>query len=166
MYLKCLAVAAVAAMLVVPASAADAEKKKGKGNRQSPAAQIVKQLADVGLTEEQTSKIMELGKAAGAKMKELREAAGITPELTKKRSEAQKSMKDSGKKGKELQEAVNEAAGYTEEQIAGLKKVNEARMAFTKEVIGLLTDEQKEKLPKQMQRSAKGGAKKKKKDAA
>lgn len=171
MYLKCLAVTAVAAMLAVPASAEDAEKKmKGKKGRQSIGAQIVKQLAKVGLTEEQTSKIMEMGKAADENMKSIREAAGITNELNKKRMEAQKSMKDSGKKGKELQAAINEAAGFTEDQVAGLKKMNEARMMLHKKVIGLLTDEQKENLPKQMQRLMKGGdkkmKKKKEKDAA
>ena len=99
----------------------------------------------------------------------MRDEAGITPALMKKRVEAQKSLKDSVKKGKELQAAINEAAGFTEAQSAAFAKVAEARTAFQKQVIALLTDEQKENLPQAMKRlsaadsgKAKGKGKKKK----
>ncbi len=161
----------LAAVIAVPALAADDEKgkKKGKRGEQNAATQLLKQLEEVGLTEDQVTKIKEIGKVAGAKMKEIREAAGITVELTKKRAEVAKSMKDSDKKGKELNAAVDKEAGYSEAQSAALAKANEVRTKFRGDVMALLTAEQKEKLPKQLQRAAKAGAKgkgKKKKDAA
>ena len=68
--------------------------------------------------------------------------------------------------------AFNEAAGLSEAQIAAIKKVSEARQKFQKDVLALLTDEQKEKLPEKLTRAANRGGerakgnKKKKKDAA
>ncbi|TWU47291.1 hypothetical protein Poly51_50900 [Rubripirellula tenax] len=168
MKFKMLGVMILAAVLVVPASAdeADGAKKKGKGARGASASgQILKQLESVSLTDEQTTKIKELGKAADAAMKTIREESGLTAELMKKRADAQKELKDSGKKGKEMAAAVNEAAGLSEAQSAAFGKLNDARMKFQKEVVGLLTDDQKASLPQQLMRAGKEG-KKKKKDAA
>lgn len=164
MKLKLAATALLAALMVAPAIADDEAKtkqRKKRAARNNAATQLIKQLEPVALTEEQIAKIKELGKAAGAKMKEIRDEAGITMEVTKKRTQAAKSMKDSDKKGKELQAAINKAAGLSEAQVAGLAKQNEVRTQLRKDVVALLSDEQKEKLPKQMQRAAKAGAKKK-----
>jgi Spy/CpxP family protein refolding chaperone len=154
----------MAALVAAPAFAQDdtAKKKRKKGQagaQQNVAMQTIKQLEDAKLTDEQIAKIKELGKTANAKLVALRDEAGITPALLKKRADAQKSLKDSGKKGKELQAAINEAAGLTEAQSAAFAKVNEARTAFQKQVIALLTDEQKENLPQALKRvaNAKGG---------
>ena len=162
---------ALAAMMIVPALAADEAKnakRKGKGKeaRQNfVTMQVLKTLKPAELTDEQTKKIREMGKVVSAKVLEMREAAGITPELNKKRAEAQKSMKESGKKGKELASAVNEAAGFTEAQSDAVKSMNETRMAFQKKVIAMLSDEQKAKLPKRLTSEGRGKGKKKK-DAA
>lgn len=176
MNLKLVGAALLVALMVVPAAAEEEvkAKRKGKGKRgqQNAATQLLKQLEEVGLTEDQIAKVKELGKTAAAKMKEMRDQAGITLEVMKKRTEAMKSVRDSGKKGKEAMAAAIEAAGITEAQEAALKKIAAARMAFQKEVMGLLTDEQKEKLPERLQRASKAsgkkgkGAAKKKKDAA
>jgi hypothetical protein len=158
---------ALAAMMVVPALAEDQPKKakgKGKDGANPVVTQLLKQLEPVELTEEQIAKVKELGKVAGEKIKGINEAAGITPELMKKKAEAVKSLKDSGKKGKELAAAVNEAAGFTEDQIKASSEADEIRQNFQKEVIALLSDDQKAKLPERMQRGDK--TKKKKKDAA
>jgi hypothetical protein len=76
-------------------------------------------------------------------------------------------LRESGKKGKELMQAVYEAAGLSEAQIAAMKSITEKQATFKKEVVALLTDEQKENLPKQLLRSgkAKGKGKKKKEEA-
>lgn len=176
MQMKVLSVLALAAIIANPAFSQDdtaEKKKKGNRGRQNASAQMIKQLADVSLTEDQIAKIKELGNKAGAEMKTIRESSGITAELMKKRAAAAKSMKDSDKKGKELQAAINKAAGYTEAHTAAMAKSNAVRMKFQKDVVALLTDEQKEKLPARMNRSAqakkkgagakKGDAKKKKK---
>lgn len=174
MKFRMLMVAAVAAMLVIPAVADDAKKerkKKGSKGARTAAMQMMKQLEVVGLTDEQTTKLKELGATADEAMEALRNEAGLTKELVKKRTDAQKELKGSGKKGKELAAAVNEKAGLTEQQAAAFASLNAARMKFHKEVVGMLTDEQKAKLPEKMMRmmkSGKGkkGKKKKNKDDA
>ena len=152
MKFRMLSLIAVAAMMVCPAFAAEKEKKgKREGAaQQNPAAVLMKQLADVGLTDEQTAKIKEMGKKVMADMKAMRDEAGITPEITKKIAEAQKSMKDSDQKGKGRMAAIHAAAGLSEAQIATITKVNEARMKFQKDVVAMLTEDQKAKLPEQM----------------
>tara|TARA_R110002049_G_scaffold27321_2_gene94367 strand:- start:646887 stop:647408 length:522 start_codon:yes stop_codon:yes gene_type:complete len=173
MKLRMLSLFAIAAMMVCPTFAADEAKKGKKGNRQAGrqnvAAALMKQLAEVGLTDEQKTKITEMGKKAGAEIKAIREEAGFTADLSKKLAETQRSMKDSEKKGKDRMAAIHEAAGLSEAQIASLKKANEVRGKFQKDVVALLTAEQKTKLPEQLSRTMNRGKKgqgKKKKDAA
>lgn len=109
--------------------------------------------------------IKEIGKAADEKAKEISDNSGLTAELVKKHAAAQKSLKDSGLKRKELVAAVNEKAGLSEDQATAIKDVNAIRMKMQKDVIALLTDEQKGALPEQMKREPKksGEPKKKKK---
>ena len=165
MNLKMFGAIALAALIASPVLAADdtANKKKGKRGQQNAATQILKQLEDLKLTDDQVAKIKEMGKEASAAMKKMRDDAGITAAVIKKRTEAQQAMKDSELKGKELMAAVNEKAGITEAQANALKTINEARMKFQKSVVGLLTDEQKEKLPARLKRSANAGKGKKSK---
>ena len=155
---------ALAAIISIPALAADdaKEKKKGKRGQYNAAGQLLKQLEDVGLSDEQIAKIKELGKDAAAKMKKIKDDAGITMELTKKRQEIVKAMADSEKKGAELAAAINKEAGFSEAHAKALKLVNEVRMEFNKSVVGLLDDGQKGKLPERMKRFT-GGKKGKKK---
>ena len=166
-----LSVAILSAVLVAPVSADDlrTKKKKGKRDRQrGMTTQLIKRLDAVKLTDEQVGKIKELGKVANEKAKEIRAEAGLTGELMKTRAAAQKSLKDSGKKGKELMAAVNEKAGLTEEQAKSLKGVNKVRIKLQKDVIALLTDEQKKNLPEKMlhsQTKRKGKGQRKKKAA-
>jgi len=147
---------ALAALISIPAFAADdaKEKKKKKGNKgqNNAAGQLLKQLEDVGLNDEQVAKVKELGKDAAAKMKKIRDDAGITNELQKKRQEVAKAMQDSEKKGAELAEAINKEAGFTEAHGKALKLCNEVRMEFHKAVVAMLDDDQKSKLPARMKR--------------
>ena len=159
MKLKMFNAVVLAALLAIPTNADDAKpKKKGDRERQgaNPAAQLLKQLDSVGLTDQQTAKIKEMGKKFDVQMKTLRDEAGITPELMKKRMEAQKSLKDSDKKGKERAAAINEAAGMTDAQVAAMEKMMAARQKLQQEVVGLLTAEQKENLPPRMTKGPKG----------
>jgi hypothetical protein len=166
MNFKVFGVLALAAMISIPALAADdtKEKKKKKGNRgqASASGQLLKQLKDVGLSDEQIAKVKELGKDATAKMKKIKDDAGITLDLTKKRQEIAKAMADSEKKGAELAAAINKEAGFSEAHAKALKLVNDVRMEFHKSVVALLDDGQKEKLPARMKRFT-GGKKGKKK---
>ena len=165
MNFKVFGVLALAAMISIPALAADdAKEKKKKGNRgqANASGQLLKQLKDVGLSDEQIAKVKELGKDAAAKMKKIKDDAGITLDLSKKRQEVAKAMADSEKKGAELAAAINKEAGFSEAHAKALKLVNEVRMEFHKSVVALLDDGQKEKLPVRMKRFT-GGKKGKKK---
>lgn len=164
-------------VIAMPLAADEKEDKaKGKGkNRQrgqNVASQLLKQLSDVGLSEEQTEKIKAAGQSVNTEMAKIRSEAGITPELMKKRAEATKSLADSDKKGKERAAAIDEAAGLSKPQIEAMNKLNAVRMKYVRTVVAMLTDEQKEKLPKQLARAAQPekkrekGNKPKKKDAA
>ena len=162
MNLRSFSAVLLAAIIALPALAVQDDvkgKRKGNRGRQNAANQLIKSLEPVGLTEDQIAKVKELGKVAGAKMKKMQEAAGITPALIKKRAEVMKSMKDSDKKGKDRTAAVNKEAGVTDAQAAALVEVNKVRTKFKSEVIALLSDEQKEKLPEQLQRAANAGKK-------
>lgn len=162
-------VLSLALLLAAPMQAEEKAKPKKKGQGgQNIAAQLLKSLADVELTKEQKEKIQAMGKEAMAEMSKVREEAGITPELTKKRAEAAKSV-ETEKKGKARQAAIDEAAGLTKEQSTAMAKMTELRQKFQKDAIGVLTAEQKEKLPQNLKRLAgqkegKKPAKKKKSD--
>ena len=158
------AVIALAAVMVNPLFADDEATPKKKrrnatGARQNVAAQLIKQLDAIELSDEQKTKIKELGAKATEQMKAIRTEAGLTPAVQKKRAEVVKSMQDSELKGKQRVAAVNEKAGLNEEQAKALAKVNAIRTKFQTEVIAMLSDAQKEKLPQRLQRMAKAGKK-------
>ncbi len=168
MSLKWFVAAALSAVMIGPVSADDtkgAKKDRKKQQRSAMATQLIKRLQEVKLTDDQVAKIKELGKVAGVKSKEIREQAGITQEIIKKRAEAQKSLKDSGKKGKQLQAAINEQAELTEQQAKAMNELAELRSKLQQDAIALLTDDQKQILPKRLQRAAKNSVKKKKNKA-
>lgn len=157
---------------VVVADDAPAKKKKRDGaGRKSAAANVLKQLKDVGLTDEQKTKIQALAKKSRAEMLAAREEAGITPELMKKRYAAMKELRESGKKPGEIFAAVNKQLDLNEAQVKALKQANTARTNLLKSAVALLTDEQKAKLPERLLKSTgkrgkgKGKGKGKKKKA-
>ena len=149
---------AFALLLSTFAVAEDAPKKKGKkarAGRNNQVAAVMGQLKDVGLTDEQKTKIEELAKKMAEEAKKLRDDAGLSADVMKKRTEVMKKLKESGKSQKELLEAANKEAGLTEAQASALKKANGLRTEMLKGAVALLTDEQKEKLPERLTRLAK-----------
>ncbi len=155
--ISCLSVLALAAVVCVSAVAQDdapAKKKKGKGGGgNSIVAQIMKSLEAAKLTDDQEAKIKELGAAVQEQIKAL-STEGLTPELTKKRAEALKAAREAGKKGKDLAAAANE--GFSEAEKTVLTKSNEITTKFRKQVLALLTDEQKQALPEAVVRTLAG----------
>ena len=88
-------------------------------------------------------------------MKELREKLDkvLTDEQKKARAEVNKEARTSGKKRKELQQAIKDATKATEEQQKQIdeveKKIIELRQQIREKVEPILTEEQKTKLPPQ-----------------
>jgi hypothetical protein len=106
----------------------------------------------IKLSEEQEKKIAALKKEYGPKFDEIQKKSNkiMTPERQKAASEAaQKAIKE-GKKGKEVQEAVEEALNLSKEEKAQLNEINQASLKlFTeaqKKKDEVLTDEQREQL--------------------
>jgi succinate dehydrogenase/fumarate reductase flavoprotein subunit len=158
----CLFSLSLAALLVSPVLAQDARAKKNKPaarNKELPAVQLPK---DITLTDEQKTKVAELEKEYGPKMKELREKLDktMTDEQKKARQEVLKEAREKGKegkKGKELHQAINDAMKLTEEQQKKYDETDKQIVALRQEILEkvkpILTDEQKEKLPKRPERN-------------
>jgi hypothetical protein len=139
----------VCAWFTPPASA---QEKKAKGGAAGMMmSQLLKALEKAELTEEQTLKIKERYMKVATEVDKLRTDAGISPDIVKKRVEAAKAAKDSGKKAKEMQESLFEAMGLTDDQkkvfIESEEKINKAKMEIGK----MLSEEQMAKLPAQVQ---------------
>ncbi len=147
----------MSALLLAPALADDAKPKKGKANvarKEQPAVQLPK---DIELTDEQKPKVAELEKEFAPKMKEAREKLdkGLTDEQKKARQDVLKESRTNGKegkKGKELQKAVQEALKLSDDQKKSYeeseKELAALRNQIRDKVEPILTDEQKAKLPK------------------
>ncbi len=116
-----------------------AQEKKARKERKKPdpAAGILKKLEKAELSEEQVAKIKTLAAATAEKTKAARAKAALTDE----QKAAIKKAREEGKKGEELRKVVT----LNEEQKAAMKEAREIQAAMMKEVLGLLTAEQKEK---------------------
>ncbi len=157
---KCLLSLSLAAFLLSPAIAQDAKAKRAKPNarKEQPAVQLPKEIT---LTDEQKTKVAELEKEYAPKMKELREKLDkvMTEEQKKARLDVMKEAREKGKegrKGKELQQAIKDAMKLSDEQQKSYdetdKKIVALRQEILEKVKPLLTDDQKEKLPKRPER--------------
>ncbi len=146
---------ALVAVVVAPLTLRAQEKGGKKANAETMVTQLLKQLEKAELTAEQTAKIKEVFGKAATEVTTKRTGGGITAEMLKKKTDAQKSAKEAGKKGKEQQEAVIAAMGMSPEQTK-LYTETEALLGKARIEIGkLLTPEQIAKLPEQAQSSLK-----------
>ena len=149
--------AILSAIIVLPATAQDEQKKQRRRGNNRMATQFLKQLEPAKLTDEQLAKVKEMAKEATEKMAALRKDAGITPELMKKRTAIAKKMQGSDLKAKERTAAINKEAGLTEAQAAVFQQTNQSRVEFQRKIFAMLSDEQKAALPEKLQKSLKGG---------
>ena len=138
-----------------------------KGRKADPATQMVKQfmkqLEKAELSGEQTTKVTELFTKVAKDVSTKRTEAGITQEIMRKRTAASKEAKEAGKKGKEMQAAVEAAVVLTEAQKKLMVETDELLAKARVEVGKLLTPEQMKKLPEPFQTNLKEKAVKKKK---
>jgi len=155
--LKTMTLLALAAVIALPLSAEDKKEKKSKkgGN---PLAQTVAKVKEAGADEGTVEKVEALAKEYGPKLLEAREGLG---DAAKKIAEARKAASAEGKKGKDLQAAVEAAVQLTDEQKAAQAEMKEIQTKFNAAVAALLTPEQ----AKAAGVAGKRDGKKKKKDA-
>lgn len=147
-----------------PGALAQESDRKGTKTDQETAMtnQFIKQFETAELSQESTAKIKEIFAKTAKEVVAKRKEVKLTPQMLKSRSDAAKKARDEGKKPKEVRELALAAMNGTEEQ----KKVlidTEEMLAKTRVEIGkLLTEEQKAKLPKQLQNNLKEATPKKK----
>lgn len=141
-----------------------------KGRKADPATQMVKQfmkqLEKAELSSEQTTKVTDLFTKVAKDVSTKRTEAGITQEIMRKRAAASKEAKEAGKKGKEMQAAVDGAVELTDAQKKLMVETDELLAKARVEVGKLLTPEQMKKLPEPFQTNLKEKAGKKKKAGA
>ncbi len=140
--------------LVLGSVALAEDKKDAKKDTKKPAAEPYANVfsfpKQITLTAEQKTKLADLKKEYTPKLAEAdKKIAGImTAERKKSAEEASKKAKADGKKGKELQEAVNSALNLSKDEQAQLKECNQSKGKLTAEIkkkmSDLLTAEQKE----------------------
>jgi len=147
---------AVMSVVLSNASAQDGVKSGGKSDPETAMTnQFLKQFEPATLDQTTTEKIKEIFGKAAKEVVAKRKQAGVTPQMLKKRTDAVKQAREEGKKPKEIREIGFNAMGATEEQTKVVLETEEmlakARVAVGK----ILTDEQKSKLPKQLQTNLK-----------
>jgi len=138
----------LALVVAAPLFAAEKERKKKPRKKPDPAAGVLKRLEKAELTDEQIAKVKELAAKVAKETAECRKKAAPTPEQQKARKEAMEKAKAEGKEGRELFAAVRGAVKLTPDQEAAMKEVRKAQDDMMKEIMGMLTDEQKAKVGK------------------
>jgi len=138
--MKKLTLAVLALAIAIPLAAQDKKNKKGGAN---PLANFVKKAKEANLSEEQLKKVEELAAEYGKKITAANAKLG---DAGPARAKARKAAVAEGKKGKDLQAAVDAAVKLTDEQKAAVKEADELNQQFRAEVAKLLDDQQREKL--------------------
>lgn len=137
------------AILLSTAASADEAKAKKDEPKKDAYAQVFSFPKEVKLTKDQEEKLAQLRKEYTPKLDEAaaKLAKVMTPERQKVAAAARKEATTAGKKGKELQEAVDAALKLSKEEQEQLKAANQERNKLNKEInekkTALLTEEQK-----------------------
>jgi len=135
-------------LALVLGSLALAEEKKEDKKPADSIAKVFSFPKQITLTDEQKTKLADLQKEYTPKLEEAakKHKAIMTPEREKTAAEAHKKAVADGKKGKEVQAAVNEALKLSKEEQEQLKEGHHLMGEINKKKMGLLTAEQKEQL--------------------
>jgi len=129
--------------LIITAPLFAADKKKS-----NLTASVLRKLDKAKLTEEQVAKIKELTAKVAERTATARKRAVYTPEQMKARKEALAKARSEGKKGKELSAALKNAVKFTPAQVAAVREIQTAYSTMMKEILTMLSDEQKARLPR------------------
>src|SRR5438105_1763805 len=124
---------ALLGLVALIAGQATAKEKKSTTKPSDAAFTFPKQIQ---LTDEQKTKLEELKKEYAPKLDAIdaKIAVVMTPERQKTAAEARKKATDDGKKGKEVQEAVDAALNLPAEDAAKLKEARADRSKLMQEI--------------------------------
>ncbi len=153
----------VLVVVLLIANTAGAAKKKKDVSKDAGIPyfqQIDRTLKPVTLTDEQKSKLEDLKKEYGPKLKEAYAKQDVlTPEQKKARDNARKAAKADGKKGEDVKAAGDAAVTLTDDQKKQEKEAHKQLHAVQKELHGkvmdLLTAEQKAQIDAAKEKSDK-----------
>jgi hypothetical protein len=152
----------VMALVIASPILAVEKKKAAKKAPACPAAQAVERMTKgMTISDEQKAKFDPIKKEFGPKLVALQKkrAAILKPEQQKAYNDARKAAEAEGKKGKELQAAAVAAMNLTDEQKPKLAEVDketaQAYKELQKEIMDVLTPEQKEQIKKAAKKPAK-----------
>jgi hypothetical protein len=152
-FVRSLSVCALA--FLVASAVADEKKPDAKKPDEKPAAANTGPFAfppPIKLSEDQQKKVDALKAEYQPKLQELTKKtnAVLRPEQRKARAEARKKAMDDGKKGAELNKAVEAAAVLDADQQTKMKEIAGERKTLTDEIrkkmLALLTDEQRKSI--------------------
>jgi hypothetical protein len=145
---KIIVLAACLFMFSLPCQAAKSESKPKK------LPNVVRVPKGIELSEDQNVAVTVLNQKWAPEFVECRKEASkvLNKDQKKKRAEAVKAARDSGKKGLEFKKAVEEAIGMTPEQVAEQDRLNKKMAKLNKvirtELYALFTEEQLASLKK------------------
>lgn len=131
----------------------DKKKQEKKGGENPAVAKAFELPPEITLSTEQKDKLAAIKKELGPKLDEALKKQDdiLTDEQKAARKAANKAAKDAGKKGKEAKAEVDAAMKLTEEQktkmAAAQQDVQAVQRQIRDAISGILTDEQKAKLP-------------------
>lgn len=149
----CLAGALVLAICVAAEAQNAKAGKKGKKARAKATPAVFKLPAEITLSDEQQAKFDELKTQYASKLADAQKKVNdvFTAEQQTARKAARKDAVAAGKKGKELNAAVEAAVELSDEQKTQLadarKEARQLQVEIKKQVVALLTAEQKQLLP-------------------
>ncbi|HUY91083.1 MAG TPA: hypothetical protein VMV10_20260 [Pirellulales bacterium] len=149
----CLVAALVLAMSVAAEAQNAKAEKQGKKAKAKPTPAAFKLPAEITLSAEQQAKLDELKTQYADKLTDAQKKVNdvFTAEQKAARLAARKDAVAAGKKGKELNAAVDAAVQLSDEQKTQLadaqKAARKLQAEVRKQVVALLTDEQKQLLP-------------------
>lgn len=154
LYMRVAIVLSTTALVSVALMAQDGqEKKKEKGKGKTAASTVFQFPKDVTPTDDQKAKLAEIEKEFAAKITAAQKKVDsiLTDDQKKARAEAKKAANAAGKKGKEAQADIEAAMKLSNEQKKQLGEaegeLREVQAQVRQRIMGLLTDEQKAKLP-------------------
>lgn len=136
-------VSAAVLALVADVSAQENKGRRPGGFGQRDQFQLPESL---GVTDDQKAKLADLKKKYEDKLKAAGEKAKLTDEQTAKQREAFSKFRGSGKSFAEMQEEIAKELNLTDEQKKGREELAALRAEITKDIEGVLTEEQKKKL--------------------
>lgn len=149
-------------LLGANAVAQETAKKGAKVDQETAMVnQFLKQLEPAELGSETTQKIKEIFSKTAKEVVAKRKEAMLTPKMLLSRNEASKKAREEGKRPKEVREIGLNAMNATDEQKKVLLQTEEMLAKTRVEIGKLLTEDQKGKLPKQLQANLKEPASKK-----